>query len=113
MATRNPPESPRRRRPTARTPEAREQQLIAKSVDLVERQIDEGTVSAQVLTHYLKLATKKEQLERRKLELQNDLLIAQAESYATQARTEEMYKSALNAMRTYSGQDVEEDEYED
>ena len=39
----------------ALTPEAREQQLIAKATNLAEKQLDEGTASSQVITHFLKL----------------------------------------------------------
>ena len=44
----------RKRRP-ALTPEARENQLIALAVDLAERQLLDGTASAQVITHYIRL----------------------------------------------------------
>lgn len=43
----------------ATTPEARENQLIALAVDLAEKQMREGTASAQVITHYLKLGSTK------------------------------------------------------
>ena len=53
-----------RRLKPALSPEARENQMISLAVDLAEKQLIEGTASAQVITHYLKLATMKEQLER-------------------------------------------------
>ena len=56
--------APARRMKPALSPEARENQLISLAVDLAEKQLIEGTASAQVITHYLKLATVKEQLER-------------------------------------------------
>lgn len=105
MATRNSSESPRRRRPPAKTPEAREQQLISKSMDLVEKQIESGTASAQVLTHFLKLATKKEQLEQRKLELEANLLIAKVEAIESGKQIAELYGDALAAMSKYQGRD--------
>ena len=106
MATaRNSPESPRRRRPPAKTPEAREQQLIAKSIDLVEKQIEDGTVSAQVLTHFLKLGTKREILERKKLELEGNLLIAKVEAIESGKQIAELYGDALAAMSKYQGRD--------
>ena len=48
----------RRGRP-AITPEERENQLISKAVDLAERQLEDGTATAQVITHYLKLGSTK------------------------------------------------------
>lgn len=100
------------RRPQAKTPEVREQQLIAKTYDLAEKQIEEGTASSQVITHFLKLGTEREKLERQKLKQETILLTAKVESMASQARTEEMYGKALKAMRSYAGQDPEdEDDY--
>ena len=48
----------------AMSPEARENQMIALAVDLAEKQLLEGTASSQVITHYLKLGTTKEKIER-------------------------------------------------
>jgi hypothetical protein len=96
------------RRPPARTLEGREQQLTAKAYDLAEKQIDDGTASAQVITHFLKLGTEREKLERQKIALEAKLLNAKVEGMASMARTEELYNKALNAMRAYAGQDPEE-----
>lgn len=105
MATRNPPESPRRRRPPAKTPEAREKQLISKSFDLVEKQIESGTASAQVLTHFLKLATKQSQLELKNLEIDGQLKKAKIEAIESGKQIAELYGDALRAMSTYQGRD--------
>ena len=96
-------------RPPATTPEARENQLIAAAVDLAERQIREGTASAQVLTHYLKLGTTRERLEQARIKHENELLQAKVENLASAARVEELYKNALSAMRSYSGHDDPEE----
>lgn len=101
------------RRPPATTPEARENQMVALAIDLAEKQLAEGTASAQVITHYLKIGTTREQLEKEKLMRENDLLRARSESIASSAKVEELYKNALNAMKSYSGQETEEDYYED
>lgn len=99
-------------RPRAKTLEGREQQLIAKAVDLAERQIEEGTASAQVITHYLKLGTTRERLEQEQLRRRNALLEAQAEQIASSQRSEELFDKALKAMRSYKGEELE-DEYGD
>lgn len=101
----------RPRRPPATTPEARENQMVALAIDLAEKQLEEGTASTQVITHYLKIATSRERLEREKLERENELLRAKAESLASAQRVEELYTQALSAMKSYSGQPTEE-EYE-
>ena len=99
-------------RPPAKTLEGREQQLIAKAVDLAERQIEEGTASAQVITHYLKLGTTRERLEQEQIRRRNKLLEVQAEQIAASQRSEELFAQALKAMRSYKGE-VDEDEYGD
>ena len=93
----------RRSRP-ALTPEARENQLIALAIDRAEQQLLDGTASSQVITHYLKLGSTKERLEREKLERENELLRAKAESIQSAQRIEELYKNALDAMRSYRGE---------
>lgn len=98
----------------ATTPEARENQLISLAVDLAEKQLLEGTASSQVITHYLKLGTAKEKIERDILEKKKELIEAQTENLQAAKRIEELYTNALNAMRHYSGQDTEQedDEYD-
>jgi hypothetical protein len=106
MATRKPKESekPRRSRP-ATTPEGREAQLVGMAVDLAERQMADGSASAQVISHYLKLGSTRERLEQERLRQENKLLNAKVESMASTKRIEELYENALNAMRSYAGHD--------
>lgn len=101
----------KRRRPPATTPEARENQMISLAVDLAEKQLANGTASAQVITHFLKLGSTKEKIEKEILEKQKDLIVAKTESIQSAKRIEELYLNALNAMRSYSGfQGGEEDD---
>lgn len=95
------------------TPEARENQMIALAVDLAEQQLRDGTASSQVITHYLKLGSTKERIEKEILEKQKDLITAKTESLQSQKRVEELYTQALNAMRTYAGQGGGSDYYDD
>lgn len=98
----------------ALTPEARENQLISLAVDLAEKQLKEGTASSQVITHYLKLGSTKEKIEKEILEKQKELITAKTESLKSAQRIEELYNKAISAMRKYSGQEVNEnddDEY--
>jgi len=92
-----------RKSPPAKTPEARENQMIALAVDLAEKQLREGKASSQVITHFLKLATTKEQIEKEILERQKDLITAKTEALKSAKRVEELYMEALEAMRSYSG----------
>lgn len=100
--------------PPADSPEARENQLIAAAVNLAEKQLLDGTASPSVITHYLRLGSGKEKLEREKLERENELLRAKAEAYESSRRTEELYANAIEAMRSYSGsseEDIDIDPY--
>lgn len=101
--------SSRKMRP-ALTPEARENQMISLAVDLAEQQLRDGTASSQVITHYLKLGSTKERIEKEILEKQKELISAKTESMKSAQRVEELYTNALNAMRNYSGHG-DSDEY--
>ena len=85
------------------TAEDRENQLIAMAVDLAEQQILNGTASSQIITHFLKLGTVKEQLEKEKLEMENKLIQAKIEALESSKRIEELYANAIEAMRAYQG----------
>ena len=101
----------KKQRPPATTPEARENQLITLAVDLAEKQLADGTASSQVMTHYLKLGSTKDRIEKEILEEQKLHLRAKTEAMQSAKRVEELYKSALEAMRSYSGNSG--DEYHD
>lgn len=98
----------------ALTPESREDQLVALAINLAEKQLLEGTASAQVISHFLKIGSTKERIEKEILEEQKDLIKAKTEALKSEKRVEELYKEALDAMRRYSGQEIaEEDEDEE
>lgn len=97
--------SKRTRRPMATTPEAQENRLISKAIDLAERQLEEGTASAQVITHYLKLGSTREKLEQQLIQENVELQKAKRENMASGAKVEELYTEAIAAMRRYNGQE--------
>lgn len=95
----------------ALTPEARENQLIALAVDLVEERLRNGTASSQETTHYLKLGSPKARLEKEKLEREVELLRAKTEALESAKHVEELYANAIKAMQKYSGNGDPDDEY--
>ena len=104
--------NPEKRIRPALTPEARENQLIALAVDLVQQRLLDGSASSQETTHFLKLGSMKNQLEMEKLREENKLLKAKTESIQSAKRVEELYAEAINAMRRYSGNtNANADEY--
>lgn len=94
----------------ALSPEAREQQLISLAVDQAEKQLREGTASSQVITHFLKMGSTRERIEKEILEKQRELISAKTQALQSAERVEELYKNALEAMRNYKGDDFLEDE---
>ena len=93
----------------ALTPEARENQLIALAVDLVEQRLLDGTASSQETTHFLKLGSTRNRLEMEKLKEENQLLKAKTESIQSQKKSEELFLEAINAFRSYSGKEDSDD----
>ena len=60
--------------------ENREMQLGSLAVDLAEKQLREGTASSQIITHYLKAGSAREQLELERLRSENEMLKAKAKA---------------------------------
>jgi seryl-tRNA synthetase len=100
----------RRRQSPARTPEAREKQLIAAAMDLAEKQILEGTASSQVLSHFLKLGSTREKLEQKNLQENNKLLSARTKAIGDAKTSDNLLQEALAAMKRYSGRMNDSDE---
>ena len=99
----------------ATNPEARENQLISMANDLAERQLRDGTASSQVISHYLKMGSTKERIEKEILLKQKELIFAKTEAIKSGQRNEELVAHAIEAMKRYSGRgssnDDEEDDY--
>ena len=88
--------------------------MVSLAIDLAEQQMREGTASAQVITHYLKLGTTRERLEQAKIEREVKLLEARSESLESAKRIEALYAEAIAEMRKYNGSSpIEDEEYED
>ncbi len=95
----------------ALSPEAEEQQMVYLATCLAKKQLMDGTASSQVITHYLKLGSQREKIEREILEKQGRLLDAKADAVQSAEKVGKLYEDALKAFRTYSGQGGSEDEY--
>ena len=79
--------------------ESQEKEMVALAVAAAKKQMLEGTASSQIITHYLKLGTVREQLELEKLRKENELLAAK--------------KTAIKYMGIYSGHSQDDDEETD
>jgi hypothetical protein len=88
--------------------------MVSLAVDLAEKQLREGSASAQVISHYLKLGSTRERLEQERLARENQLLAAKTDAIASAGRYEELVQAAIDAMRSYSGQEpIKNEEYDD
>lgn len=104
----------RRKQTPARTPEARENQLIALAVDETEKRLRNGTISSQLLAILLKLATTRAQLELEKLRSDIALQKAKEKEIGDKSSDRELFEEALKAFTEYKGgPSDEEDEYYD
>ena len=97
-------------RPPARTPEEEENYMIGIAMKAAEKKILSGKATSQLLTHFLKKASVKEQLEKEKLEAEVELLKAKKESLDRQQVLEGLYADALKAFAIYTGKDEDDGE---
>ena len=94
-----------KRRPPASTAEGRELEMTSLAMDLAEEQLRNGTATSQVITHFLKLGTIREQHELQKVQLENELLKTKKAAMESAQNVESMYEEAIKAFRGYAGQD--------
>ena len=79
----------------ARTPEARENQLIALAIDQAEKQLRDGTASSQVITHFLKLGSSRERMEKELLEEKPDTIDPKAYGKTAIAAVKELVMARM------------------
>lgn len=106
------PESKTSRDRPATTPNGRENQLVAKAVNLAEQQLEDGTASAQVITHYLKLGSSRERLEQERIRHENELLVVKKEALEATKKSDELFKEAMDYFRAYTGNGPIQTEYD-
>lgn len=78
-----------------------EAKLIALALGLAERQLLEGTATSQVVTHFLRLGSLRAQVEKEKIELENNLLIEKIQSEKLGQKMQEMFQNLLESLQTY------------
>lgn len=95
-------------RSPVRTPEARERLLTSLAYDEAEKRIRNGTATSQELTFFLKLGTQREKAEMRRLQVQTDLDEAKRDQISKASDMDTIVADALEAMRSYSGNDYKD-----
>lgn len=81
--------------------------MISLAMNLAEKQLEEGTASSQVITHYLKLATTRERIEKEILERQKELVQAKTDSLRANQQLSDLFSEAIRAMKEYSNETEE------
>jgi hypothetical protein len=103
--------SERRKKVERRTPEGRESYMIGLAMDQAEEQLANHTAPAQIVAHFLKLATERAKVELEKLRADTELTVSKAQLVESQKKSEEIAARALAAFKSYAG--IQEDEYDD
>jgi hypothetical protein len=96
-------EEVKKKRRSALSPEARENQMISLAYDFVEERLRNGTATSQEATYFLKLGSTREKLEKKILEEQAEYLVAKREAIESAKRIEDLYSEAIKAVRVYQG----------
>ena len=92
-----------------------EQQKVAcgLAMDLAIQWMKEGTAPAQVVTHFLKVGSLKEQAELEKTNHEIDLLIAKKKAIEIDSERDKKYEEVIKALSSYMGKDQEWEEVPD
>lgn len=118
----------RKRRPPKRKPEEELQPMPARTemeeekraggyaMDLAIKQLREGTASSQIIVHFLKINSQKEQAELEKTRREIELLKAKKKAIESGEEQDKKYEEVIKAISAYAGKDQEwevvDDEYQ-
>lgn len=98
--------------PAAKTPEAREHQIISLAWDLAEERILDGTASNALLVQCLRMGGSRERKEKELMDARIEQTKIKTQAIEAERRMDEIYAKALDAMRIYSGQQPQSEESE-
>lgn len=93
--------------------EAHENKLISLAMKQAQKQLEDGTASSQIITHFLRLGSVRAQVELEKLELENRLIEEKIQAERSGQQLNEMFAEVLAALKsyTYSPGDIDADLY--
>ena len=98
-----------------RTEEEEEKRAGSYAMDLAIKQLREGTASSQIIVHFLRINSQKEQAELRKIQKEIELLEAKKKSIEAGEEQDKKYEEVVKAISSYAGKDQEwevvEEEY--
>lgn len=82
--------------------EAQETKLVALALKQAQKQLEEGTASSQIVTHFLRLGSIKAQVELEKLQLENRLIEEKILAERSGQQLNEMFGEVLAALKSYT-----------
>lgn len=82
--------------------EVLENKLVALAFKQAQAQMEDGTASSQIVTHFLRLGSIKSKIELEKLELENRLLEEKIQAEQSGQKLNEMFGEVLAALKSYS-----------
>ena len=88
--------------------EERENKLISLAYEHAQHQLTNRTASSQVTTHFLKLGSRKAELELENAKLQNKLLEEKIASERSNVEINQLFIQVMEALTTYQGRPEEE-----
>lgn len=96
-----------------RSEEELEKLCISEATDMALEQLRDRTASSQIITHFLKLGSLKEQAELEKTRHEIELLKAKKKAIDSDAESKEKYQEVIDAITSYMGKDSEWEVVED
>ena len=103
--------------PAARSEEELEKRGAALATELAIERMRDGTASSQIIVHFLKIGSLKEQAELEKVRHEIELLKAKKKAIELSEDQDKKYEEVIKAMTSYMGKDSEWEEvpedYED
>ena len=99
--------------PPARTEEELEKRAVGLATNLAIEQMRNGTASSQIITHFLKLGSQKEQAELEKIRNEIELLKTKKKAIEASEEQDRKYEEVIKAIAAYTGKDGEWEEVPD
>lgn len=90
------------------SPEAYNNEMVSLAMDLSRQRLKDGTASPSEITHWLRMGTKKYELELEMLKSQHKLTEAKTEAIENGEDIKQLYEDAISAIRRYQGEDTED-----
>ena len=91
-----------RRMTPALTEESQESKLISLAFRQAQEQLEAGTASSQIVTHFLKLGSSRNDLEMKKIDLETKLIDAKIAAEESGQQIPELYLEVVQALKRYT-----------